>query len=543
MVARRLIAKLRIAADMVWADSTSERRAARGRADEAARGGNGRKLLLSALAAALALAIFLVDTFSPVGIAVAVLYGIVVLIAATFCDRRGVILIAIGCAVLTVASYALDHAHDPAKAPLLRCLVSLAALTITTFLAVKNQTANLVLAASEQRYRTIFQSTAVAIWEEDYSAAAATLDGLARRGIDVETYLTDNPRFILTCMRLVRTLDVNDAAIRLAGAHSKEQLIASLPNVFTAESFPMLKRLLLAVADSRDVFEGETRIRTFPGEMRSVLVAARFPPGPHRFDRVLVSVMDITERNKVQRALEEARAELAHISRVTMLGELTASIAHEVNQPLAAVVSNGEAGMRWLDRPVPDLAEARANVEQIIVQGRRAAEVVQRLRALSKNSAPQRAPLDMNEIIEEAVSLVDRELREQGVSLRLELEPGLPQVSVDRIQLQQVIINLLINAMHAMTTADVRDVCVASRSPSMGLVEISVSDCGVGLSEEAISRLFTAFYTTKLQGMGMGLSICRSIVEAHGGRIRAERNEGPGATFHLSLPAHKRTVV
>jgi two-component system sensor kinase FixL len=206
-------------------------------------------------------------------------------------------------------------------------------------------------------------------------------------------------------------------------------------------------------------------------------------------------------------------------------------------------VSNGEACRRWLDRPVPDLDEARANVEQIIAQGRRAADVVSRLRALSKNSDPQRAPLDVNDIIEEAISLVDRELHEQGVSLRLELEPGLPEISVDRIQLQQVIINLVINAIHAMTTVDVREVCIASRWPSEGLVEISVSDCGVGLSEEAMSRLFTAFYTTKPHGMGMGLSICRSIIEAHGGRIRAERNAGPGATFHLSLPVQSEVVA
>jgi two-component system, LuxR family, sensor kinase FixL len=296
------------------------------------------------------------------------------------------------------------------------------------------------------------------------------------------------------------------------------------------------------VADVQPTFEGETWIRTFRGEKRSVLMAARFPPGPRRFDRVLVNVIDVTERNRVQRALEETRAELAHISRVTMLGELTASIAHEVSQPLAAVVSNGEAGLRWLDRPAPDLAEVRANIEEIVAQGRRAGDVVRRLRALSKNGASQRTRLDINEVIEEAVSLVERELREQGVSLRLDLEPNLPELSVDRIQLQQVIINLLINAMHAMATMDVREVCVSSRLPCAGKVEISVRDCGIGFDEDAMSRLFTAFYSTKPQGMGMGLSICRSIVEAHGGRIRAEPNEGPGATFKLSLPTEREVA-
>jgi two-component system, LuxR family, sensor kinase FixL len=504
----------------------------------AARPGNPRgKLLIPALTVLLALVIFLSDTFSPIGFAVAVLYGIVVLMSATFLDRQAIIAVAIGCAALTVLSYGLEHAHDPREGPLLRCVISLAGLTITTFLALKNHTATEVLAASEERYRTIFESTAVAMWDEDYTGLAAALDALPRQGVrDLEAYLADHPEVVLDCIGRIRTLDVNEAALRLVDATTKEQLIASHAVTFCSESIPSLRALLLAVASRQDALEGEIAIKTLRGAKRSVLVAIRFPPGPRRFERVLVSLLDITERNKVQRALEETRAELAHISRVTTLGELTASIAHEVNQPLTAVVSNGEAGLRWLDRPVPDLGEVRSNIEHIIAQGRRAGDVVRRLRALSKNSDPQRVPIDINEAIEEAAGLVERELRDHGVSLRLELEPGLPELSVDRIQLQQVVINLVINAMHAMATVNVREVCVTSRSLQQGRVGISVSDCGIGLSDEAMSRLFTAFYTTKPQGMGLGLSICRSIIEAHGGRIRAERNEGPGAIFHICLP-------
>ena len=528
---------------MTSADATRGRNEAYDHGDGSPPERQRRKLLLPVLAAMLALVIFLSDTLSPIGFAVAVLYGIVVLMSATFFNRKGVILIALGCAILTISSYAIEHSGDPREGPMLRALISLAALTVTTFLALKNQTANQVLAASEQRYRTIFQSTAVATWEEDYSTLAAALDALSRQGVvDIEAYLAGKPHIIMTCVKLIRTLDVNEAAIRMVDADSKEQLLSSLPSIFFYESLPMLKRLLVAIATRQDAFEGETRIRTFRGEKRAVLVAARFPPGPNRFSRVLVSVMDITERNKVQHALEEARAELAHISRVTMLGELTASIAHEVNQPLTAVVSNGEACLRWLNRPVPDLAEARANVEQIVAQGRRASDVVRRLRALSKNSNAQRMPVDINEVIGEATSLVERELREHGVSLRLELEAGLPEVLVDRIQLQQVIINLLINAMHAMETAEAREVRIASRTFSAESIGISVIDCGTGLSEDAMSRVFTAFYTTKPQGMGIGLSICKSIVEAHSGRIWVEQNEGPGATFHLSLPVQQGAV-
>ncbi len=523
---------------MTSADSTSHTSVLRSPAAQRAYPYDYRKLLFPVLAAVLALAIFLFDTFGPIEFAVAVLYGVVVLTAANFCDRRGIILVAVGCALLTVIAYGIEHASSVKEGSLLRFLISLAALTVTTFLTLKNQTATQVLAASERRYRTMFESTAIAMWEKDYSAVAAALEALKRRGVaDMEGYLAGNPQAILACTQLGKTLDINEAAVRLFEADNKQHLMAALPDVFAPQVLPLLKKLLLAIADGRDIFEGEAHVRTLRGKKRAVLVAARFPPGPRRFANVLVSVMDITERTKAERALEKARAELAHIARVTMLGELTASIAHEVRQPLAAVVSSGEASLRWLDRPVPELAEVRSNIEQIIGQGRRASDVVGRLRALSKKTDPQRMPLNINEIVEEAAGLVDGELRERGVSLKLDLDIDLPNVSVDRIQLQQVIINLLINAMHAMATVDVREVCVASRIEACGRVVISVSDCGIGLSDEAMSRLFTAFYTTKPQGMGMGLSICRSIVEAHGGRIWAAQNDGPGATFHLSLPA------
>jgi signal transduction histidine kinase len=522
---------------MTSADGTARLRAACPAAEEIPPG-LLRRLVIPALTVVLAIVIFLFDTLSPVGFAVAVLYGIVVLLSATFLDRRGIILVAIGCGMMTVLSYGIEHASEFKEGPLLRCLISLAALTVTTFLALKNLTATEVLASSEERYRTIFETTAVAIWEEDYSRLAAALDALARQDVDdIEIHIAENPDFIRTALALIKTIDVNAAAVRLVRADSKEQLMTSLPNILLPDGVPMVKRMLRAIAERRDVFEDETQIRTLDGEKRSVLVGIRFPPGPRRFERVLVSVTDITEREQAQAALDQARAELAHISRVTMLGELTASIAHEVNQPLTAVVSSGEAGLRWLNRPTPDLDEVRANIEQIVAQGRRAGDVVRRLRALSKNSDPQRTAVDINEVIRDAAGLVERELREHRVTLRLELTPGLAPVSVDQIQLQQVIINLLINAMHAMATVQIREVCVTSKSSADGAVQVSVSDCGIGLTDEAMSRLFTAFYTTKPQGMGMGLSICRSIVEAHGGRIRAERNSGPGATFHLCLPA------
>ena len=239
---------------------------------------------------------------------------------------------------------------------------------------------------------------------------------------------------------------------------------------------------------------------------------------------------DITERNQAQEALRRAQAELAHINRVMTLGELTASIAHEVNQPLAAIVTNGAACMRWLGREPPELDEARSAVESMISDGMRASEVIQRLRALSRKTELHKVRFDINGVIDDVIRLVQREALDHFISLRLELASGGLPVLGDRIQLQQVIINLVMNGMEAMASATgrPRELVIRSRRQEDGQVLIEVQDSGIGIDPENVNRLFNAFFTTKPNGMGMGLSICRSIIEAHGGRIWASRNVGAG---------------
>jgi PAS domain S-box-containing protein len=245
--------------------------------------------------------------------------------------------------------------------------------------------------------------------------------------------------------------------------------------------------------------------------------------------------------NHTEDALRKAQAELAHVTRVTMLGEMTASIAHEVNQPLAAVVANAEACLRWLGRGTPDLEAARSSVEWIIDDGNRASEVIRRVRALANKGGIEKSPLDVNDVVGEAIALVQRELFSHAVSLRMELAPALPRILGDRVQLQQVIINLVMNGIEAMETVTdrPRELVIRSGQDETHRVLISVADCGVGISAEDADRLFNAFFTTKSSGMGMGLSICRSIVEAHGGRLSASGNVGPGASFQFVLPLHQ----
>jgi PAS domain S-box-containing protein len=261
-------------------------------------------------------------------------------------------------------------------------------------------------------------------------------------------------------------------------------------------------------------------------------------------DEGVAFVLDLTERKHVEGALRDAQADLAHVVRVTTLGELTASIAHEVNQPLAAVVANAEACLRWLDRATPDLTAARRSVESIINDGNRASGVIRRIRALVNKTNIERAPLDINDVVRETIPLVQRELIGHHVLLRMELAPALPMVAGDRVQLQQVIINLVMNAIEAMqpVTDRPREMVIRSRRDETQQVLVTVTDCGVGISPENANRLFDAFFTTKSSGMGMGLSICRSIMEAHGGRLWATANARQGATFQFTLPFNTDTA-
>ena len=248
--------------------------------------------------------------------------------------------------------------------------------------------------------------------------------------------------------------------------------------------------------------------------------------------------------NLAEEALRKAQAELAHVTRVTALGEMTASIAHEIDQPLTAVAANAEACLRWLDRGTPDLDAARRSVEGIIKDGNRAGEVIQRVRALANKTDIKKVPLAINDVVEEAIALAQREMDSRQVTLRMELAPALPMVLADRVQLQQVMINLMINGIEAMqpVTDWPRELVIRSRQDETKQVLVSVTDCGVGISAETVDRLFHAFFTTKSGGMGMGLSICRSIVEAHGGRLSACGNVGRGATFQFVLPLHQENT-
>ncbi|KYH01443.1 PAS domain-containing sensor histidine kinase [Bradyrhizobium sp. DOA1] len=607
--------------------------------------------------AMLAVAVFLIDVLTPLEGAVAVLYVVAILLAARTNRRNDIVVAASGCAVLTITAYLLSHDLQHIASPALRAVVSLAAITITTLLALQNHAATNRLAAqarllnlshdmifvrdragmisfwnkaaeqtygwpagdalgrsadallrttypdkreaiervlletgrwegrveqrtkdgatlmvdarwavqhddlgkpvgvlethtdvtdrvaahsalvqSEQRYRRMFDASRIGVVEEDWTEVRATLNALDTGGAGLRNHLARHPDIVRSARRLAKITDVNPAMQKMAGADGSSAFIANVDKLLGQNDRSFLGALL-AFAEGEPFYEGETEIVRLDGRKVPVLFTITFPAEPDGDRNVLAFVIDITERRQAQDALLAAQADLAHAARVATLGEISASIAHEVNQPLAAIVTSGEAGLRWLRRDVPDLKEVATTMGHVVAQGRRASEIVARIRNFLKKAPPQKDQLQISEIIEEATSLVAREFAKDDVVLAIETEPGLPPIRGDRIQLQQVLVNLLINAGQAMSgQSGSRVVTLRTGTADGESIVITVQDNGPGISPDDLPRLFDPFFTTKRGGMGMGLAICRTTVEAHGGQLSAESIPGSGATFRLTLP-------
>lgn len=294
-----------------------------------------------------------------------------------------------------------------------------------------------------------------------------------------------------------------------------------------------------AVGDRAD-YSVEHRLLMPDGAIKYLRVMAKVvvdEPGDLQFAG---AIMDVTAARHAEDRWQRAQTELAAITRVSALGQMAASIAHEINQPLTAIVTSAQACLRWLNREVPQIDAASAAVRRIIGDGKRASDVVKSIRALVRQTGQDMTRLDLNNVVQDILPLVRREIQDHLVSLRLELAPGLATVEGDRVQLQQVIINFVINGIQAMATVTDRPrrLVIRTQPDERGGVVLTVQDAGPGIAPDSAGRLFEAFFTTKSDGMGMGLAICRSIIEAHGGQVGASpTGDGPGATFWFRLPA------
>ena len=398
------------------------------------------------------------------------------------------------------------------------------------------------LRESEQRHRSIFESTGVSIWEQDFSGAKAVIDELKAQGVrDFRQYFAAHWDVVRRLDRLVRVLDVNEETVKMFRAKSKADLLASLDKLRTPETRATFVDLLVNIAEGWTSREGEITLQDLEGRQLTALFTITFPPTAKGFERLLITMIDVTQRKHAEQRAAQAQAELAHVSRVTMVGEMTASIAHEVNQPLAAIVADANASLNWLAAAPPDLESVRGALDAIVRDGHRAGEVIQRIRQLASKGAPRKDAVDLNDVVRDVVPLVRAELRHQEISLMLDLASKLPPVLGDRIQLQQVLLNLVMNAVEAMgtVTGRPRRLIIRSEPDDDDHVSVAVQDTGIGIAANHLDHVFSAFFTTKPGGMGMGLSISRSIIEAHGGQLWTTPNRPHGAVFHFALPVAK----
>ncbi len=392
------------------------------------------------------------------------------------------------------------------------------------------------LRESEYRYRNMFQAMAASFWELDFSPVGGMLRTLRKSGVvDYAAYFQQNPAFVREMMRATRVLDVNDQTVALFGGASKADLMTTVEPYWPESSNAVYAGSVLAAVSGQPHYAAETKLRRIDGSELDAHFTAAFPPDSVAKGTLLIGIIDLTERNRANERLLRLQAEFAHAARVSMLGEIAASIAHEVNQPLAAIATNASAGLRWLNRPTPDLDEVRTLTTNIVADAKRAGEIIARIRGMATRRGPDQAALDINAVVRDAVQFLRHDLQGKGMSIALHLDPTLPATTGDRTQLQQVLVNLLLNAEQSMVESPRREIAVTTKADA-GKIEVAVRDTGHGIAPEHIDRLFRTFFSTKADGMGMGLPICRSIVETHGGAINATNNAGGGATFAFTLP-------
>jgi PAS domain S-box-containing protein len=429
---------------------------------------------------------------------------------------------------LHVVAHVVTDEPDP-----LHCVGAVMDITV-------RKQAHAALAHSEHRYRSLFRDMPVALWQTEAQPLIAMLTDLRAQGVeDLSVYIDDHPDWLRHAEEVLVVEEVNNYAVQMFGAQDRSELLGPVTWVWR-ESPGTFRRILESRYCGEELFQETTKLPTLDGRIIDVLFTVARPRMADDLGIALISLVDLTERIHAQEMLQRLQADFAHAARISMLGELTASIAHELNQPLAAIATNGEAGLRWLDRAVPNVAEVRESNTRIIADARRAADIVGRVRAMAVRQAPEHTLASLDELIDGALVFLHHEIQSRGVTVSRHLAPGLPKVLADRVQFQQVIVNLVVNAIQAMEHAGSteRRITIRTAMPHGVTLRCAVEDSGPGIVREHFDQLFDSFFTTKQDGMGMGLPICRSIIEAHGGRIAADNGSAHGgARFFFTLSA------
>jgi PAS domain S-box-containing protein len=395
------------------------------------------------------------------------------------------------------------------------------------------------LERSEQRYRQLFQDIPVALWQLDSGPLVSLLDEVRAHDVtDLSRYIDDHPELLWRAAEVQNVIEVNTSAMQMFGARDRSELLGSLQWLFR-ESLDTFRRAIESRYRGEALFQETTRLTTRDGRTLDVLVTVVRPHYADHLAMTLMSMVDLTELARAQETLQRLQADFTHAARISMLGELTASIAHELGQPLAAITLNATAGLRWLDRPEPDLAELRATTQGIVANVKRAGDIITRIRGMAVHKQPDPQLISIDEAVLEALEFIRHEVQSRDVTILTDFARNTPKIRVDRVQFQQVIVNLTINAMQAMARKNSHEskITIRTRMFDVATVYCAVEDCGPGIVLDQAARIFDSFFTTKDDGMGMGLSVCRSIIEAHGGRIGANNDSvHGGACFYFTVP-------
>ena len=392
--------------------------------------------------------------------------------------------------------------------------------------------------ASEQRYRRLIHHLPNALLQVDARYLDNAFQKLRADGVlDLGAFLDGHSELVAAAREFVQVTDANEAAVKLLGAGDAASLLR--PVDFLFEQAPeSARRVIIAHFEGKRSHSELIKLRTFDGRPLDVQLSVTYPNSPERLDVTLVSLDDVTDRLRTESQLRQLQAEYGRATRIATLGELASSIAHEVNQPLAAIAMNGETSLRWLRRDEPNLPKVVQLTERIVTSARHASEIVQRIRGMAARNAPEQLPIDVNEVTREALLFVRHDLEARAIKLAVDFGAGLPNLAGDRVLLQQVIVNLVLNSIQALAHKYDRGGAIELQTglDEDGAIFVAIRDNGPGILPQNLDRIFDGFFTTKADGMGIGLSVCQSIIAAHGGQIGASNHPDGGAVLRFALP-------
>jgi signal transduction histidine kinase len=390
---------------------------------------------------------------------------------------------------------------------------------------------------SEARYRTLFNNVPAAVLQVDASKVEEAFISLKNSGIeDIDAFLVENPHLIDHANNSVIVREVNDGALALFGATDISQLLAPVGYVF-AGTPEASSNVMSAHFRGRPNHYQRLKIKTFDGRTIDAALMVSFPQLTANFDTSVLMIIDMTEQVRIEKELKKMESEFAHFSKLSILGEFSGMIVHEVRQPLSVVANDAATATRWLRRSDPNLPKVRELVERIEESVCRANEVIKRVQDMASKATPQRQTCDLNRLVAGALTFVKKEAARRLVTISSHLFAEQSTVEADPVQIQQLVVNLVVNAMQAIERTELQSGRIRVMTRSDGeRVFIDVQDTGPGIPEGFSTEIFKSFFTTRKEGMGMGLSICSSIVQSHGGVIAARNIEEGGAAFEVWLP-------